>query len=565
MATLISVLKEHYTRAPDKLFCRLIAEGNAEEITYKKLIENSASYAFHYKNNGVAKGDSVIIILKHTQHLFYSFIGAMMIGAIPSILPFQSEKQDSLLYKDSVEKLSKRIGAKSIVTYKENLGEIGPMTKALGIDAVIPEHVGHAASAPDFSEEVWNSYIGKDISEEDIAFLQHSSGTTGLKKGVALSHKAVLNQIENYSKAIELNSKDVIVSWLPLYHDMGLIACFIMPMISKTPVVMIDPFEWVANPAMLFENMEKNKATLCWLPNFAYNLLSQCIGTNEEKYDLSSMRAIIDCSEPCKAHSFEIFCNAFKKYGVKIETLQTCYAMAENVFGITQSEIGRTVKIDYVDKDTFISRHYAAKSKSIKGSMSFLSVGKAIPNTEAGIVDSKRKELGERHVGEIRIRSNSLFSGYFRLPEESAKAFENGWFYTGDLGYMAGSEIYITGRKKDLIIVHGKNYYAHDIEYIANHVHGVKKGRCAAIGIYNDGIGSEDAVLIAEALPLSEEDKSRIAKEIKKKVSCNLSLLLKDVCIVPLKWLVKTTSGKISRNENKRKYLKEMLDIESEG
>lgn len=554
MPTLISVLKEHYTKVPDRLFCRFIADGNAEDIAYRKLIENSASYAFHYKNNGVAKGDSVIIILKHTPHLFYSFIGAMMIGSIPSILPFPSEKQDALLYRDSIEKLSKRIGAKSIVTYKENLAEIEPIAKALGIGAIIPERISGA------SEAAWPV----NIREEDIAFLQHSSGTTGLKKGVALSHKAVLNQIGNYSKSIGLNSKDVIVSWLPLYHDMGLIACFIMPLISKTPVVMIDPFEWISNPGMLFEGIEKNRATLCWLPNFAYNLLVQYIGTSEEKYNLSSMRAIIDCSEPCKAHSFEMFYSAFKKYGIKMETLQTCYAMAENVFGITQSEISRKVKIDYVNKDAFISRHYAAKSKSVKGSISFLSVGNAIPNTEAGIVDSKRKELGERHVGEIRIRSNSLFSGYFRLPEESAKSFESGWFYTGDLGYVAEGEIYITGRKKDLIIVHGKNYYAHDIEYTASHVHGVKKGRCAAIGIYNDRIGSEDAVLIAEAASLSSNGKARIIKEIKKRVSCDLNLLLKDVCIVPLKWLVKTTSGKISRNENKRKYLKEMLNIEAE-
>ncbi len=555
MPTLISVLKEHYSQAPNKLFCRFIAEGNAEDISYSKLIENSSNYALHYKNNGVAKGDSVIIILKHTPHLFYSFVGAMMIGAIPSILPFPSEKQDAVLYRDSIEKLSKRIGAKSIVTYKENLGEIRPIAKGLGIDAVIPEQISGS------SEVEWLT----NISEEDIAFLQHSSGTTGLKKGVALSHKAVLNQIGNYSKSIGLNSKDVIVSWLPLYHDMGLIACFIMPLASKTPVVMIDPFEWVSNPAMLFECMEKNKGTLCWLPNFAYNLLVQCIGATEEKYDLSSMRAIIDCSEPCKAHSFEIFYDAFKKYGIKTETMQTCYAMAENVFGITQSEIGRKVKIDYVDRDAFISRHYAAKSKSVKNSINFLSVGKAVPNTEVSIVDSKRKEIGDRHVGEIRIKSDSLFSGYFRLPEESAKSVESGWFYTGDLGYIAGSEIYITGRKKDLIIVHGKNYYAHDIEYIANHVPGVKKGRCAVIGIYSSRTGSEDAVLIAESALPSSNDKAVIIKEIKKKVSCDLNLLLKDVCIVPLKWLIKTTSGKISRNENKRKYLKEMLNIESEG
>lgn len=533
MRTLISVLKEQYEKYPTKLFCRFILAEAIEDITYKKLIENSANYAVHYRDKAVLKGDSVIIILKHSPHLFYSFIGAVMIGAIPSFLPFPSEKQDPHLYRDSIEKLSGRIGSKSIVTYKDNIKDIEHIAKDLGIDAVTPEQIKNQ------SEIIWN----EKISENDIAFLQHSSGTTGLKKGVALSHKAVLNQIENYSKSIKLNDEDVIISWLPLYHDMGLIACFVMPLVKRIPLVMMDPFEWVSNPKMLFEHAEKNKATLCWLPNFAYNLLVQCIDANEN-YDISSMRAVIDCSEPCKPHSFELFYNSFNKYGIKMEALQTCYAMAENVFGATQSEIGKRVKVDYVDK------------------LCFLSVGRAIPNTEIRIVDDKRKEIGERQVGEIRIKSNSIFSGYFKLPEESAKFIENGWFYTGDLGYLADGELYITGRKKDLIIVHGKNYYSHDIEYIANHAHGIKKGRCVAIGVYNDKIGSEDVVLIAETELLSEQEKNIIVKEVKKKISEDLNLLLKEVYLVPLKWLVKTTSGKISRNENKRKYLKERFNIE---
>ena len=186
-------------------------------------------------------------------------------------------------------------------------------------------------------------------------------------------------------------------------------------------------------------------------------------------------------------------------------------------------------------------------------------------NTEVRIVDDKRKEVGERQVGEIKIKSNSLFSGYFKLPDESAKVIDGDWFYTGDLGYLAEGELFITGRKKDLIIVHGKNYYAHDIEYIANRVHEIKKGRCVAIGIYNDKIGSEDVVLMAETEALKEVAKNRIIKEVKKKVSEELNLLLKEVYLVPLKWLIKTTSGKISRDENKRKYLKEKFSIELEN
>ncbi len=555
MDTIVSVLREHYTKDPNWIFCKFIAKDNLEEISYRKLIENASSYALHYKNCGVSKGDCVLIILKHSPHLFYSFIGAMMVGAIPSILPFPSEKQDINIYHDSMEKLSKRIKAKSIITYKENIDEIKQIGKDLGIDTSTIEQF------KPIKQIFWND----DIEENEIVFLQHSSGTTGLKKGVALSHKSVLNQIENYSTSIKLDNKDVIISWLPLYHDMGLIACFILPLMKKTLLIMMDPFEWVIKPKMLFEHIEKFKATLCWLPNFAYNFLVRCIDKETETYDLSSMRAFIDCSEPCKQHSFQIFYEAFKNYGVKKEALQTCYAMAENVFGITQSDIGKTVKVDWLDKNEFTQWHFAKKSTESKNALSFISCGRAIQNTKIMIVDSNRKEVRERQVGEITVSSNSLFSGYFKLQQESAKVIENEWFFTGDLGYIAEGELYITGRKKDLLIVQGKNYYAHDIEYISNHISGIKKGRCVAIEVYNDIMGTEEAVLIAETEASTEGEKRKIANEIKKKVSGELNLALWEVYLVPLKWIVKTTSGKISRNENKKKYLKERFNKDSEA
>lgn len=549
METLLSVLKRNYSSDPDKLFCRFILGSEPKEITYKELVENSAGYALHFRNCKVSKGDSVIIILKHSPHLFYSFIGAMMVGAVPSFLPFPSEKQDPKLHMESIEKLTRRIHSRSIVTYKEHFHEIKQLAKDLGIDAAMPEQIQGA-------KPLWDD----NIKDSDVAFLQHSSGTTGLKKGVALSHKSVLNQIEDYSRAIKLGKHDVIASWLPLYHDMGLIACFIMPLVKEIPVVMVDPFEWVMMPRMLFDEIGKNKASLCWLPNFAFNLLASVIDASSEKYDLSSMRAFIDCSEPCKPHSFDIFYSSFKDYGVRKEMLQTCYAMAENVFAVTQSELGKQVKVDCVDIHSFASKHHAKKSSG-KNSMSFLSVGRALPNAGIKIVDDSRKELGERHVGEIAVKGNSLFSGYFRQPEETEKSMQDGWFFTGDLGYMADGELYITGRKKDLIIVHGRNYYAHDIEYIANHIEGIKKGRCVAIGIYDERMGSEDVVIIAEAEKESYS-KEIIAKELRKKVSEGLNLLIKEVYLVPLKWMVKTTSGKVSRKENKKKYMKEKFGIE---
>ncbi len=539
--TINQILKEIYENEPNRIFCRFIKENKTEDITYKKLIEESFRYASHYKKLGLKKGDIVLVILKHSPHLFYSFIGAMLGGMIPSQMPFPSEKQHSHLYRDSLEMLVKRIKARAIVTYKENLYELGVISR---------EHVS-IFTPEDIKENPEIEWI--DCCKEDIALLQHSSGTTGLKKGVALSHEAILNQLDDYSIVLHLEENDAIISWLPLYHDMGLIACLILPLLKKIPLVMMCPFEWVNNPSMLLEQIERNRATLCWLPNFAYNFLARNCSAD---YNLSSLRAVIDCSEPCKPHSFKLFYNKFKSAGLRIEALQTCYAMAENVFAVTQSEIGKEVRIDYVDREKFLHHHTAEQCTS-GNVLAFLSVGRAIPNNEIEIVSDERKELKERHIGEIAIKSNCLFSGYFKLPKETAMVMENGWYYTGDMGYIANGELYITGRKKDIIIVHGKNYYAHDIEYLASHVHGVKAGRTVAVGVYSEETGSEEAVVIAETAVEDNEKREKISREIKRVMSEALNLLLGDVSLVPLKWLVKTTSGKISRKENRDKYLKE--------
>jgi fatty-acyl-CoA synthase len=173
------------------------------------------------------------------------------------------------------------------------------------------------------------------------------------------------------------------------------------------------------------------------------------------------------------------------------------------------------------------------------------------------VVDDKRNELPEGCVGEIAITGDCLFSGYFRLPDETNKVLQDSWYYSGDLGFMHKGELYISGRKKDLIIVHGKNYYTHDIEYVANKAGGFKPGRAVAIGVYFDNVGSEEVILIAETEETGLEKLKQAKRVIKMRISKELNLVIKDVHLVPLKWLIKTTSGKISRKENKEKYMKE--------
>ncbi len=379
------------------------------------------------------------------------------------------------------------------------------------------------------------------VDPDAVAFLQHTSGTTGLKKGIALSHRAVLNQIRAYARVLGITSADRIASWLPLYHDMGLIACFLQPLVLGVPVVAMGAFEWLYDPVTLLQAIDKYQATFVWLPNFSFQHMALTIDAKPVA-NLSGVKAFINCSEPCKSATFDIFLDKFASWGVRRGQLQSCYAMAETVFAVTQTTLDEPV----VERRSMAARQTSSRS---------LSVGKPIPGLEVRIVDDQRGAVPEGTIGEVAVAGHCLFSGYFKQPEDTALVMDQGWYYTGDLGFLAEGELHITGRKKDLLIVNGRNLYAHDLEFAANQVEGVKKGRVAAIGVYDESVGSEQIVVIAETPAVRPEERQAIARAMKKALMRELDVYINEAYLVPAGWIVKTTSGKISREANRSKYL----------
>jgi len=390
-----------------------------------------------------------------------------------------------------------------------------------------------------------------------IAFLQHSSGTTGLQKGVALSHKAVLNQLASYSDAIDLNEKDIIVSWLPLYHDMGLIAGFILPLVQGVTLVLMSPFDWVRHPALLVRTIDAYKGTLCWLPNFAYNHCARRIRKRDsEAISLSSMRMFINCSEPVRHDSHKMFVDRFADLGLTYDQLTVSYAMAENTFGVTQSRPGQAAKLDVIDRLELENGSRAVPvAKDHPHAVTKVSCGKPIPGTVVSIFDSQHKALPERVVGEISIRSNCMLTEYYARPD--LVPFQDGWFSTGEQGYIADGEVYVIRRIKDLIINAGKNVYPQDIEAVVNHVPGIHTGRAVAFGIYDDREGTELIAVVAEVQTKDSEQRKQIVKRIRQEVSQQTMVTLSYVQLVGEKGLSKTSSGKIARSANKEKWLAE--------
>ena len=555
MTTLPERLKTLHSRTPDRAALYLQFAGSDDaQITYGQLLRGANAYASTLVREGVKPGKVVILILQHGEDLVYSFWGSILHGAIPSIMPFLTEKLSPERYRADLTTLVSVTRPAALITYPEFADEVRIALRAQDSDcAVITTDQIEEQADPNF--EVLTGFAR---NTEDIVLLQHSSGTTGLQKGVALSHQAVFNQLESYSKALSLNENDVIVSWLPLYHDMGLIAGFILPVLSGVPLVLLSPFDWVRAPHKLLQSVSKHKGTLMWLPNFAYNFSAQKIRDRHlEGVDLSSLRAIINCSEPVRWESHQAFYERLKDYGLKYESLQTSYAMAENVFCVTQSIVGSAPVVEEIDREVFMAERVAKRPVEGRPSMKLMSSGRPLANVKVKIVDGQGIELPDCVLGEILIQSNCMLTGYYNRPDLSEKSFVDGWYLTGDYGYISDGELFVSGRKKDLIIVGGKNVYPQDLEMLTYEVSGVHAGRAVAFGMFDETQGTEEVVIIAEVDSENNEEQQKIADAIRAHVTKNSAIALRHVKVVGPQWILKTSSGKTARSANKEKFLKE--------
>jgi fatty-acyl-CoA synthase len=579
MQTFTQILEKTIQEVPEKTAIHLLFSGEPEKTcTYRELITGSERCSQALQNAGVKPEEVVILILDHGEDLVWGFFGAVLCGAIPSIMPFLTEKLSPESYRKSLVSLFKITAPAAVITSQSYYNDVRAASRGTDLRCIlINQEIKENFS---LREQIdFQTMPGMNQSPDKVALLQHSSGTTGLQKGIALSHRAVLNQIDSYSRALRLTSRDVLVSWLPLYHDMGLIAGFVLPILKQIPLVIMSPFDWVRAPYQLLQSISDYQGTLSWIPNFAFNFCAQKIRDRDlVNVDLSSLRALINCSEPMYWKSHKMFLDRFAPYGLQSQSLATSYAMAENVFAVTQGGIESSVMVDIIDRQALNQKGSATpliqpvnweNSLNINihdlnnSHLKMLSAGRAIPDTKIRIIGKDGRNLPERQIGEIAIKSNCMLTGYYNRPELTGKSFMGGWYMTGDLGYLAGEELFVTGRKKDLIIVGGKNIYPQDLESLASEVKGIHPGRVAAFGIYNEKSGTEDVVLIAESDLiedlLDEADKSpeiqQVADEIRDRITRGSDVTLRKVHIVRRNWLLKTTSGKVARNANREKYL----------
>lgn len=556
MTTFPQRLQALHSRAPNRVALTLqFSHADDVSLTLAQLLRGAGTYARAFEASGIQPGEVAVLILQHGENLVYAFWGAILHGVIPSIMPFLTEKLSPERYRADLATLISVTQPAAIVTYPEFEVEArSALREGDSVrEVIVTNRVGRNVH-PGF-----DSLAGFHRKPQDIVLLQHSSGTTGLQKGVALSHQAVFNQLNAYGGSLGLNNDDVVVSWLPLYHDMGLIAGFIMPVLSGVPLVLLSPFDWVRAPYKLMHSVTKYRGTLSWLPNFAYNFCAQKVRDRHlEGVDLSSWRAVINCSEPVRWESHQAFFEKFKGYGLKYEALQTSYAMAENVFGVTQSPLGSVPVVIEIDREAFMSERVAKYPVDGSPAMKMLSSGRPLENVKIRVLDDNRNEVPESVIGEIALQSDCMLTEYYHREDVTRKAFTDGWYLTGDYGFVVNGEVFVSGRKKDMIIVGGKNVYPQDLEALTYEVPGVHAGRSVAFGMYNEEEGTEDVVIIAEADSEDPVEQQKIADAVRGHVTKNSAIALRYVKVVDPKWILKTSSGKTARSANKAKFLDEL-------
>jgi len=553
--TLPEVLDWHLANQPDRPHILFYAdEGPAEELSYRQLYDGAVKVAAGLQQRDLNAGAPVAIMLPSDAGYFHAFWGILLAGGVPVPIypPTRKAQMEEHLKRQLV--ILNNCGATHLITMSEAL-LFGRLLKSN-----LPE-LRTLLSVEELCSRDGGQFVAPHLQPDDTAFLQYTSGSTGNPKGVILSHRNLLANIRTMGRAIAADDTDVIVSWLPLYHDMGLIGCWLSSLYFASRLVLMSPLDFLSRPVRWLHAIHRYRGTLSPAPNFAYEIcLSRLQNQELEGLDLSSWRCAFNGAEAVSPASIERFCQHFARYGFRREAMMPVYGMAENSVGLAFPPFGRGPVIDMIDRDRFSRYGQAEPSPAdTENALRFAACGQPLPQHEIRVVDSAGHELPERRVGRVQFRGPSACSGYFRNSEATATLFDGEWLDSGDLGYFSGGDIYITGRSKDLIIIAGRNIYPQELEEAVAEVDGIRKGNVVVFGSPDPRSGSERLVVLAETRETEPQQHERLRRQVNELAVQLIGNPPHDLLLVPPKTIPKTSSGKLRRSATRELYEQELL------
>jgi fatty-acyl-CoA synthase len=539
---------------PEKGCTFVLNDGSDQHFTFDQIRLESQKRGRHLLALGLNKGDRVGFVIPEGPDFVFAFLGATSVGIIPVPLypPLGFGKLDS--YVRDTGRTLRIAGARMLVTSKK----VQPILWSLVTDVECIEGL-HCV------DHFWDSPPAhapepEHIEPDDVAFLQFTSGSTADPKGVVVTNRSLgANVLGLMEHGIGLRDDDVAVSWLPLYHDMGLIGMIMSPLARGMSFVLAPTMSFIKRPSRWIELLHKYKGTVTFAPNFAYGLAQKRTPADKvAEYDLSRVRILGAGAEPNHPGTLEAFMTHFSPAGLRPEAILPVYGMAEATLAMTFSRRDQPLRVDRVDKELYHDHGIAippdkaeTAGKRVSGSLEFVSCGWAIPNHRVTIRDDKGSMLPDRTVGEIVFEGPSVTSGYYENPEATAKSFREDGLRTGDMGYMIEGELFVSGRQKDLVILNGRNYDPHAIEWAVAEVPGIRKGNVVAFSC--PGANTEILVVVAETK--KKENRDELVVSIRKHLREEFSLNASDVLICDPGTLPKTTSGKLQRSKTQALYL----------
>ena len=547
--TLVEALDWHVHAHPGKLHVQLYGEGDdTEDITYRALKEGALSVAAGLAAHRLEPGDRVAIMLPTGKDYLFSFFGTLVAGGVPvPIYPPArlSQIEDHLRRHAGILANSQ---ARLLIT----IAEAKPVSLLLHAQAESLEEVVTPA------EVVAAATTAQQIARtaSDLALLQYTSGSTGNPKGVCLTHANLLANVRAMGTALQVGGEDVVVSWLPLYHDMGLIGAWLGSLYYGLPLALMSPLAFLARPSRWLWAIHRHRATLSGAPNFAYDLCARRLPDSElEGLDLSSWRVAFNGAEPVSADTVEQFANRFAAYGLRREAIMPVYGLAECAVGLSFPPLKRGALIDVIKRDPLMRAGSAMPAETGEPrALRVVSCGRPLAGHEVRIVDETGREVGDRVEGRLEFKGPSTTSGYFHNPEQTRRLFHGDWLDSGDFGYVAHGEIYITGRVKDVIIRGGRNIHPYDLEQAVGNIPGIRRGCVAVFGVPDPVSGTERLVVLAETRSTDPQVRARLMHDISAAALDVLGMTADEVVLAPPHTVLKTSSGKIRRAASREYY-----------
>lgn len=550
--TLVDVLIMHATATPNRPHIYLLDEQNKQEIiTYQQLLSRAQQVSSLLVQRGMKPKDRVAIMLPTQAEFFYSFMGILLAGGIPVPIypPTRAHQLEEYIRKEA--RILVNAGTRFLITFQE-VGILSrllkPFVPCLSDVIIVDDHFG----SEHFAES-------KKIISEDLALIQYTSGSTSHPKGVALTHDNLISNIRAYGEALQLTPSDVCVSWLPLYHDLGLIGNWLGSLYWGVSLVIFSPLLFLTRPERWLWAIHHYQGTISAGPNFAYELCVRKLDpAATEGLNLSSWRVAINGAETVYPKTLERFTEKFTAYGFKAETCLPVYGLAENSLGVTCPPLGRKPLYDNIDRIQFERERRAIPTDvtDIKKSLLFTSCGIPLPGNQIRIVDENNNVVPERSIGHIHFKSPASMQGYYDNPEATRAIYHDGWWESGDLGYIANGELYITGRCKDVIIKTGRNLFSSEIEDLTSEVPGIRRGCVVAFSINDTEKGTDQLIIVAET---TQKDLKKIHDLVQEKIITTLDVMPDKIILVAPRVVPKTSSGKLQRSACKTMYLENKL------